>query len=139
MNYLLDESKPYIDGYFSAVDIFIILNQSDSKQVLSIAGQSLLYEPLTVTPDPTTVLALERRHNAFLRVSSRQSDCVFTIGRGAAGSLACSELGFKSSRGLLASALKSTELGRLALRSIGLSGARLGGLGSEVLGWAVKR
>ena len=80
-----------------------------------------------------------RRHNAFLRVSSRQSDCVFTIGRGAAGSLACSELGFKSSRGLLASALKSTELGRLALRSVGLSGARLGGLGSEVLGWAVKR
>ena len=43
--------------------------------------------------------------------------------------LARSALGLKSSRGLLASALRCTEVGRLALHSAGLSDARLGGAG----------
>ena len=61
------------------------------------------------------------------------------------GSLACSELGLKSSRGSLASAFRSTEVGRLALHSTRLLGARLGGaglggagLGCKVLNWKTR-
>ena len=71
------------------------------------------------------------RHNAFLAASGRRRACVFTIGLGAAQSLACFELGLKSSRGSLGSVLRSTEVGRLALRSAGLSGGA--GLGDAEL------
>ena len=77
------------------------------------------------------------RQNASLTASRRRSAnyYVFNIGLGAAESLGCFELGLKSSLGSLASALRSTEVGRIAFHSAGLPGARLGGAGLCEIGF----